>query len=109
VEGFWPIFFLLVVLKIPVLGALYLVWWASRAEPQPEGATDEDDGGFRRWRPQPRPSGPRRGPHGAGAAPLPPCPPGGRRRVLTPPAPVRAGIAHARGAAEPAREREGAP
>jgi len=24
-EGFWPIFFLLVVLKIPVLGALWLV------------------------------------------------------------------------------------
>ena len=29
--GFWPIFFLLVVLKIPVFGALWLVWWASQA------------------------------------------------------------------------------
>jgi len=31
VEGFWPIFFLLVVLKIPVFSALWLVWWASRS------------------------------------------------------------------------------
>ena len=29
VTGFWPIFFLLVVLKIPVLGAIWLVWWAA--------------------------------------------------------------------------------
>jgi len=26
VEGFWPIFFLLVVLKIPVFAALWIVW-----------------------------------------------------------------------------------
>ena len=34
-EGFWPIFFLLVVLKIPVLGSLWLVWWASKSTPNP--------------------------------------------------------------------------
>jgi hypothetical protein len=102
VEGFWPIFFLLVVLKIPVLGSLWLVWWASRAEPLPDDAADDGHGGFRRWNAQPRPRGPRRGPHGAGGArPLPHCPPGGRSRVLTAPVPVRAGTAHARGAAEP--------
>jgi hypothetical protein len=107
VEGFWPIFFLLVVLKIPVLGALWLVWWASRAEPLAEDAPDQDDGGFRRLRPQPRrPRGPRRGgPHGGRARPLPDCPPGGRTRVLTPPAPVRAGSAHGRGAVEAAPRR----
>ena len=32
VEGFLPIFFLVVVLKIPVAALLYLVWWAIRAE-----------------------------------------------------------------------------
>jgi hypothetical protein len=102
--GFWAIFFLLVVLKIPVLGSLWLVWWASRAEPQTEDASDDGHGGFRRWDAPPRPRGPRRGPHGDGARPLPDCPPGGRTRVLTPPAPARAELARARGAAEPAGE-----
>jgi hypothetical protein len=103
VEGFWPIFFLLVVLKVPVLGALWLVWWASRPATDPDGAEDSD-GGFKRWRPQPvRPRGPRRGPHGGAARALPDCPPGGRTRVITPPATVRAGLAQARGA--PVHER----
>jgi hypothetical protein len=104
VEGFWAIFFLLVVLKIPVFGALWLVWWASRAQPLPEEA--DDDGGFRFRNPDPSPPrGPRRGgPHGTGARPLPDCPPGGRRRVISPPAPVRSGLAHARGSAHVARE-----
>ena len=67
-EGFWPIFFLLVVLKIPVFGALWLVWWASR-EPEPEGVADNGEGGFKRRNPEPKlPRGPRRGPHGDGAA-----------------------------------------
>ncbi|HMI80770.1 MAG TPA: hypothetical protein VK480_03175, partial [Solirubrobacterales bacterium] len=68
--GFWPIFFLLVVLKIPVLGSLWLVWWAAKQHDEPEAATDEDGGSFKRRRPQPRlPKGPRRGgPHGGGAA-----------------------------------------
>jgi hypothetical protein len=109
VEGFWAIFFLLVVLKIPVLGSLWLVWWASRAEPLPDDAPDDGTGGFRRWDAEPRPRGPRRGPHGSGARPLPECPPGGRIRVLTPPAQVRAGFAHARGAAQHDREQTKAP
>jgi hypothetical protein len=108
VEGFWAIFFLLVVLKIPVLGSLWLVWWASRAEPQLDDATDEGHGGFRRWDAEPRPRGPRRGPHAGGARPLPECPPGGRTRTALPPAPVRAGIAHAHGAA-PQRGRTAGP
>jgi hypothetical protein len=105
VEGFWPIFFLLVVLKIPVLGSLWLVWWASRAQPATDDAADEG-GGFRFRNPEPRPRGPRRGgPHGAGAKALLPCPPGGRARVMTPPTAVRARLAHARGGAEVQRER----
>jgi hypothetical protein len=91
VEGFWPIFFLGVILKLPIAGALYLVWYAVQAEPEAEELPDEGDHGFRRWRRQPRrPRGPRRGPHPAGARALADCPPGGRLRVLSPPAPVRA-------------------
>jgi hypothetical protein len=106
VEGFWPIFFLGVVLKIPIAAALFLIWYAIRAEPETEEAPDDGEHGFRRWHRAPRhPRGPRRGPHPAGAKVLPDCPPGGRSRVLTPPAPVRASAAHAgeRGAAQPAR------
>jgi hypothetical protein len=65
VHGFWPIFFLLVVLKIPVFSALWLVWWASRATPEADGAAEDSDGGFGRWRPlRPRSRGPHGGPHG---------------------------------------------
>ncbi len=105
-EGFFPIFFLMVILKIPVAALLYLVWWAFRAETLPEEAPpgEPDDHRFRRFRREPkRPRGPRRGDHGPDAIPLADCPPGGRTRVLTPPAPVRASGARAaeRGSAEP--------
>ena len=83
-EGFLPIFFLMVVLKIPVGLLLYLVWWASRAETLPEEAPPEpDDHRFRRFRREPkRPRGPRRGGHGPDALPIPSCPPGGRTRSI---------------------------
>jgi hypothetical protein len=81
VEGFLPIFFLGVVLKIPIFAALYLIYWAVRAEPELDEAADDDGHGFRRWRTDPRkPRGPRRGPHAPDARPLPDCPPGGRLR-----------------------------
>jgi len=90
VEGFLPIFFLGVVLKVPVFGALYLIYWAARAEPERDEAADDGDHGFRRWRAEPtRPRGPRRGPHSPDAMPLPDCPPGGRPRVARRPAPTR--------------------
>lgn len=67
-EGWLPIFFLLVVLKIPVFGALWLVWWASRA-PEAEFAGEDGDDGFNRGRPIPsRPRGPQHGPSQAGCA-----------------------------------------
>jgi hypothetical protein len=100
VEGFWPIFFLMVVLKIPVAALLYLVWWAFRAStlPASEAPPEPEDGRFRRFRREPkRPRGPRRGPHAPDAVPVPDCPPGGRTRILTPPAPVRAASGHAAG------------
>ena len=107
-EGFWPIFFLVVILKIPVACMLYLVWWAYKAQPEVEEAPDEgQDHRFGRFRREPkRPRDPRRGPHAPDAMPLPACPPAGRVRVFTPPAPVRASASHARGAAEPARDPE---
>jgi hypothetical protein len=104
VEGFWPIFFLMVILKIPVAALLYLVWWAFRAPTVPEEAGPEPgDNPFRRFRREPkRPRGPRRGDHGPDAIRLPDCPPAGRTRILTPPAPVRAAAGRATncGAAE---------
>jgi hypothetical protein len=106
VQGFWPIFFLAVILKVPVALMLYLVYWAVKAEPETEEAPDDgaEDHEFRRWQRLPKgPRGPRRGPHAPDAQPLPDCPPGGRRRVLTPPVPVRAAAgtagAHERGRA----------
>ena len=44
-EGFWPIFFLAVILKIPIAGLLYLVWWAIHQTPETEEAppATEDD------------------------------------------------------------------
>lgn len=105
-DGWVPIFYFLVILKIPMAVLFWLVWWAWRHE-HVEPASD--DGGaadrFGRFRREPnRPRGPRRGPHAPDALPLPACPPGGRVRILTPPAPVRAASAHngQRGTAEPA-------
>jgi hypothetical protein len=88
VQGFWAIFFFLVILKIPVFGALGLVWWAAQPNPDEsyEPEAEESGEGFRRFRPEPKgPRRPRRGPHGGGAAKaLPDCPPGGRTRVVRP-------------------------
>lgn len=102
-EGFLPIFFLLVILKIPVFGALYLIYWASKPPVEDLGAAEETDGGMGRWRPEPiRPRGPRRGPHTGGAKPMPACPPVGRTRVFHPPAPARAAAtAHQRNRSRP--------
>jgi hypothetical protein len=64
VSGFWAIFWLGVVLKIPIIALLWLVWWAINAQPEPEtagpqgGGSDRHGGGLPR---HPRP--PRRGPH----------------------------------------------
>ena len=87
-EGALPIMFLLVVLKIPVFFALYLVWWSAKSYDEfgEELAGGDEDPGFRRFRREPRkPRGPRRGgSHGGGAAVQPDCPPGTRRRLTAP-------------------------
>lgn len=83
-SGLEVMIFMGLILKIPVLGAAWLIWHAVRSEPEPAEAA-EDDGGqqHRRFRREPkRPRGPRRGPHAPDALPLP-CPDdGGRLRVL---------------------------
>ena len=72
------VIWLFVILKIPILAALWLIWYAIQ---EPEPAADETDdrgGGSDRdpgRRPR-RPRPPRRGPH---ASPPPPAP----RRVRT--------------------------
>jgi hypothetical protein len=70
----WTIFYMVVIIKIPMVAALWLVWWAIKNEPIPEEETGEDRG--LRRKPPPRPRWPRRGPAGGGGAgckPLP-CP-----------------------------------
>lgn len=74
-EEWWPIFWLFVVLKIPLLAALWIVWWALRAEPDPAEEWDGGQGGEGPHRPRPkRPRPPRRGPHTTPS-------PGSQRRV----------------------------
>jgi hypothetical protein len=72
-EG-WTIFYMVVILKIPMIAALWLVWWAIKAEPAPEEETREDRGPRRKLPPLPR--WPRRGPRPTGGAECkpPPCP-----------------------------------
>jgi hypothetical protein len=77
----WTFIWLMVALKIPILGLFLIVRWAVRQEP--DAAEPGEDGGigFRPrprhpHRPRPRPGGrgptPRRGPHrGAPAVPAP--------------------------------------
>jgi hypothetical protein len=64
-SGFWGVFWLAVVLKIPIVALLLIVWWAIRQEPVAE-ADDDDRGGSDRDPRHPRnrpPHPPRRGPH----------------------------------------------
>jgi len=61
-----------VILKIPIIAALLLIWYAVK---EPEPIVDEGDGGSRvpcGRSPRPdRPRPPRRGPHAAPPAPSP--------------------------------------
>jgi hypothetical protein len=70
----WGLLWLFLVLKIPLLAACWLVWWAIHQEPEEEST---GDGGSRvRRHPHhprpPLPHAPRRGPHGEQALPSPP-------------------------------------
>lgn len=72
--GVVPIVLVILAMKIPIIGLLWLVWWAGREE-HSEGPTEEPVRDHRPLRPRPTPPGRprRRGPHGGGAvAPTPP-------------------------------------
>ena len=61
-----------VALKVPILLAGGLIWWAVRQEPD-HGEDSDGGGGRRRPHPAPKlPRAPRRGPHREAALPSPP-------------------------------------
>jgi hypothetical protein len=69
----WGFVWLMLALKIPLIGLIWIVWWAIKQEPD-EARPSDDDGGIKRQahhRPRPFPRRPRRGPHGD-PAPVPP-------------------------------------
>jgi hypothetical protein len=75
----WTFIWLMLLLKIPIGGMLWIVWWAiHKADEEPVG-NDEDGGTKIRLRPNPHPRGPRphsprrtrRGPHAGGPPPAP--------------------------------------
>ena len=70
----WGFLWLMLALKIPLAGLIYIVWWAIKQEPE-EAQPRDDDGGIKRKRPHPPkpfPRRPRRGPHGEPAPGPPP-------------------------------------
>jgi hypothetical protein len=74
----WTFIWLMFLLKIPIAGLLWLVWWAiHKADEEPIGARD-DDGGTKVdlnrqfHRRPPRSPRPRRGPHCGAPPPSPP-------------------------------------
>jgi len=74
-------FFLFVVLKLPIVALGWLIWYAIRQEPEPADEPRDDGGTKRPPHPrEPRPRGPRRGPHGD-PAPAPPARVRKRKRV----------------------------
>ena len=73
----WTFLWLMLLLKIPIGGLLWLVWWAiHKTDEEPVGARDEDGGSKVRHqhdhhpRP-PRQPRPRRGPHTGAPPPSP--------------------------------------
>jgi len=71
----WGFVWLMLALKIPLVGLLCIVWWAIKQEPEDSSSSQDDEGGIKRQRIHPRkpfPRRPRRGPHGDPAPPPPP-------------------------------------
>jgi hypothetical protein len=63
----WGFIWLMLALKLPLAGLIYIVWWAVKQEPEDVAKPDDDGGIKRRERPHPMkpfPRLPRRGPHG---------------------------------------------
>ena len=70
----WGFLWLMLALKIPLIGLICIVWWAIKQNPD-ESPPSDGDGGVKRGErphpPNPFPRRPRRGPHGDPAAPPP--------------------------------------
>jgi hypothetical protein len=65
--------YLFVGLKIPILLAGWIVWWAVKQVPDPSEDAGDDRRPWRRPHPPPKlPRAPRRGPHGGHAQSPPP-------------------------------------
>jgi hypothetical protein len=78
----WTLFFMIVILKIPMVAALWLVWYAIK-EPEPEEEATGTERGPRRNPPKPR--WPRRGPViGGGDCKPMPCPQQVTERIQRP-------------------------
>jgi hypothetical protein len=69
----WTLFFMMVILKIPLVAAILLIWYAIKQEPAPDEGVEDDDRGPRR-KPPPAPRRPRRGPAGGAGCRPAPCP-----------------------------------
>jgi hypothetical protein len=89
-EGLQVMIFMGLILKIPIVFACWIIYWAWKSQPDPAEAPE--DGGSDRYRfrrPKPkRPRGPRRGPHAPDSTPLP-CPEEESTRVARRPAAPR--------------------
>jgi hypothetical protein len=71
----WTFFYMFVILKIPIVAAFVLIWYAARPPDEDQGEdSDEGGGDDGHGRPPRRPRPPRRGPH-------PAVPPRSPRRV----------------------------
>ena len=69
----WTFVYLMFLLKIPIVGAMWIIYWAIKQEPDPASERRDDGGSRRRLHPRrPFPRRPRRGPHGDPPAPPPP-------------------------------------
>jgi hypothetical protein len=80
----WTLFFMIVILKIPMIAALWLIWYAVKAVPEPDEDTAGEDRGPRRKLP-PMPRWPRRGPTlGGGDCKPAPCPQEATKRIERP-------------------------
>ena len=80
----WTLFFMIVILKIPLIAALWLIWYAVKAVPDPDEDVAGEDRGPRRKLP-PMPRWPRRGPVlGGGDCKPAPCPQQSTERLQRP-------------------------
>ena len=60
----WALFYMMVILKIPVIALLTLIWWAVKQEPEPADGDQRERLHRGPDDPRPRkPRPPRRGPH----------------------------------------------